>query len=103
MHIKELFDQIAELRLQVNMIQNTAIVFNVVFNDVDDKVDQFCERIQENYQTVIDRDLELITVRHYTNEVVDSLSRGKIVLLEGRLPRTVQMVVKSQPVIKRKI
>lgn len=102
-HIKELFDQIAELRLQVNMIQNTAIVFNVVFNDVDDKVDQFCQRIQENYQTVIDRDLELITVRHYTNKVVDSLSRGKIVLLEGRLPRTVQMVVKSQPVIKRKV
>ncbi|MEM6397968.1 MAG: aspartate kinase [Bacteroidota bacterium] len=101
-HIKEFFDLIAELRLQVNMIQNTAIAFNVVFNDVDDKVDQFCARLKAKYATVTDRELQLITIRHYTNETVDSLKKGKLVLLEGRLPKTVQMVVKEQPVLVRK-
>ncbi|MEM6879555.1 MAG: aspartate kinase [Bacteroidota bacterium] len=101
-HIKEFFDLIAELRLQVNMIQNTAIAFNVVFNDVDDKVDQFCAKLQDRYKTLIDRDLQLITIRHYTDETVDSLKKGKLVLLEGRLPKTVQMVVREQPVLVRK-
>ncbi|PHI20993.1 aspartate kinase [Lewinellaceae bacterium SD302] len=101
-HIKELFEQVTELRLQVNMMQNRAISFNMVFNDVDDKVDRFCQSIDANYKTMIDRDLELITVRHYTPEVVESLRKGKIVKLEARLPATLQMVVKDAPVMSRK-
>lgn len=101
-HIKELFEQITDLRLQVNMMQNTAISFNMVFNDIDDKVDRFAQRINDNYKTLIDRDLELITVRHYTEDVMDSLRSGKIVKLEERLPNTIQMVVKDAPVMTRK-
>ena len=51
---------------------------------------------------VLDRNLELITVRHYLNHVLEALKAGKIVLLEERLPNTVQMVVKHVPLIKRK-
>ncbi len=101
-HIKELFEKITALRLQVNMMQNTAISFNVVFNDIDDKVDRFVEMIDADYKSTIDRELELITVRHHTPEVMENLRRGKIVLLEERLPRTIQMVVKDAPVLRRK-
>ena len=101
-HIKELFDHITATRLQVNMMQNTAISFNVVVNDIDDRVERFRARIEERFKTTVDRDLELITIRHYTNDVVESLRRGKVNLLEGRLPLTLQMVVKNVPVIRRK-
>lgn len=101
-HIKELFEKITTLRLQVNMMQNTAISFNVVFNDIDDKVDRFVEMIDADYKSTIDRQLELITVRHHSPEVMENLRRGKIVLLEERLPRTIQMVVKDAPVLRRK-
>lgn len=101
-HIKELFEQVTELRLQVNMMQNTAISFNMVFNDVDDKVDRFVNNINENYSCIVDRGLELITVRHYTKDVMESLRSGKVVKLEERLPKTIQMVVKDAPVIRRK-
>ena len=101
-HIKELFEHITITRLQVNMMQNTAISFNVVVNDIDDRVERFCALVNDTFKTTIDRDLELITVRHYTNEVVESLRRGKVNLLEGRLPLTLQMVVKDVPVMRRK-
>ena len=101
-HIKELFEHITTTRLQVNMMQNTAISFNVVVNDIDDRVERFCALVNDSFKTTIDRDLELITVRHYTNEVVESLRRGKVNLLEGRLPLTLQMVVKDVPVMRRK-
>ncbi|MBB4077696.1 aspartate kinase [Lewinella aquimaris] len=101
-HIKELFEHITTTRLQVNMMQNTAISFNVVVNDIDDRVERFCTLIDENFKTTVDRNLELITIRHYTPDVVESLRRGKVNLLEGRLPLTLQMVVKDVPVMRRK-
>ncbi|MGB3799457.1 MAG: aspartate kinase [Lewinella sp.] len=101
-HIKELFEHITTTRLQVNMMQNTAISFNVVVNDIDDRVDRFCTLVNEHFKTSVDRDLELITVRHYTAEVVESMRRGKVNMLEGRLPLTLQMVVKDVPVMRRK-
>ncbi|WP_116108365.1 aspartate kinase [Lewinella sp. IMCC34191] len=101
-HIKELFEHITTTRLQVNMMQNTAISFNVVVNDIDDRVERFCTLVNEHFKTSVDRDLELITVRHYTTEVVESMRRGKVNMLEGRLPLTLQMVVKDVPVMRRK-
>ena len=101
-HIKELFDHITTTRLQVNMMQNTAISFNIVVNDIDNRVGRFCKLVDGSFKTTVDRDLELITVRHYTPEVADSMRRGKIQLLEGRMPLTLQMVVKEVPVIKRR-
>lgn len=101
-HIKELFEHITNTRLQVNMMQNTAISFNIVVNDVEDRVVRFCQLIEDNFKTTVDRDLELITIRHYSNEVSESMRSGKVMLLEGRLPLTLQMVVKEVPVIKRK-
>ncbi len=101
-HIRELFEHITTTRLQVNMMQNTAISFNVVVNDIDDRVDRFCALVDQNFKTTVDRNLELITIRHYTPEVTESLRRGKVMMLEGRLPLTVQMVVKDVPVVRRK-
>ena len=101
-HIRELFEHITTTRLQVNMMQNTAISFNVVVNDIDDRVARFCQLVDTNFKTTVDRDLELITIRHYTPEVAGSMRRGKIQLLEGRMPLTLQMVVKEVPVIRRK-
>ncbi len=101
-HIKELFEHITTTRLQVNMMQNTAISFNVVVNDIDDRVERFCALVDKHFKTTIDRHLELITIRHYTPEIVDSLRKGKVNLLEGRLPLTLQMVVKDVPVMRRK-
>ncbi len=101
-HMSYLFKLIADLRLQVNMMQNSAISFSVVLNDVDDRVDRFTELIEKEFKVVADRGLELITVRHFRQEVLDSLRRGKIVLLEERIRNTAQLVVKDVPMMVRK-
>ena len=101
-HINQLFEHITSTRLQVNMMQNTAISFNIVVNNIDDRIERFQELVREDFKTTVDRDLELITIRHYTPEVTESMRRGKVLLLEGRLPLTLQMVVKEVPVMRRK-
>ncbi|MCP3927827.1 MAG: aspartate kinase [Bacteroidetes bacterium] len=102
-HMSYLFSIIADLRLPVNIMQNTAISFAICVNDIDDKVERFVEMIKSNFEVRIERGgLELITVRHYQEDVIKSLRNGSIVLLEERIRNTVQMVVKNTPMIKRK-
>jgi len=98
-HMSVLFSHIANLRLQVNMMQNTAISFAVCVNDIDDKVDRFAENIQKDFKVHIDRNLELITVRHPQPAVLENLRKGKILLMEESTKDTVQMVVKNVQVL----
>lgn len=101
-HISLLFQKIADMRMQVNMMQNTAISFALCVNDVDDKVDRFAKDINDQFKVIIDRGLELITVRHYQWDLIESLQRGKIVLQEERTKNTYMMVVKDVPLMRRK-
>ncbi len=101
-HFSKLFQWIADLRMQVNMMQNSAISFSVCVNDQDDKVERFIEKIKPEFKVMLDRGLELITVRHYREDVLNSLKRGKLILSEERIRNTVQMVAKDLPLMRRR-
>jgi aspartate kinase len=102
-HMSELFAKIAEGRLQVNMMQNTAISFSICVNKMDDKVEKFAKSIEKDFKVTIEEGLELITVRHYNELILEELKRGKIILLEERIRKTLQLVMKNVPVMKRKV
>ena len=102
-HLSYLFKVIADMRLQVNMMQNSAISFNVCVNDIDDRVDRFAAQIQEEFKVLIDRSLELYTIRHYHEDVLENLRKGKLVLMEERSAENVQMVVKDLPLMARRL
>lgn len=102
-HMSYLFTKIAEFRLQVNLMQNTAISFAVCVNDVDDRVQKFVNSIEKDFKVMVDNEgLELTTVRHYTPQTLDMLRNGKIILVEERTKNTVQLVMKLVPELKRK-
>lgn len=101
-HLSILFQRIADLHLQINMMQNTAISFAVCINNLSYKVNQFVESIQDEFKVIMEENLEVITVRHYQEALLESLKEGKIVLLEERIRNTVKMVVKDVPKVIRK-
>ncbi len=102
-HMSHIFTKIAEFRLQVNLMQNTAISFAVCVNNVDDRVEKFVESIEKDFKVVVDDEgLELTTVRHYTPHTLEMLRSGKIILVEERTKNTVQMVMKAVKELKRK-
>ncbi|MFN7117002.1 MAG: aspartate kinase [Saprospiraceae bacterium] len=104
-HLSDMFQAIADLRLQVNMMQNSAISFSVCVTDleIDDKVDRFIEQIQKKFKVVADRNLSIIAVRHPQENIVSNLLKGKMVLMEERVKETLQFVVKDVPVTTWKV
>ncbi len=99
-HLSALFQMIADLRLMVNMMQNSAISFSVCVTDleIDDKVDRFVAMLQKDFKVQVDKGLELIAVRHPQDNVLENLLKGKMVLMEERVKETLQFVVKDVPI-----
>jgi len=100
-HLGYLFKELAKFRLPVNMMQNTAISFAVCVTDKENRIDDFCKSIESDFKTTVDKDLELITIRHYQKNLIESLKKGKIILLEQRIKNTVQLVVKGFKMMER--
>lgn len=101
-HMARLFQKAADLRIFVNMMQNTAISFTICVPNVPDRLEQFVREISDEFKVKMEEGLELITIRHYTQETIDNLKKGKIVLFEERIRSTMHMVVKNIPVIERR-
>jgi aspartate kinase len=101
-HMARLFGKAADLRLFVNSMQNTAISFTICVPNIKDRVQKFISDISDTFKVKQEEELELITIRHYTEETIESLKKGKMVLFEERLRNTLQMVVKTMPIIERR-
>jgi aspartate kinase len=84
------------------MMQNTAVSFTICVPNVPDRIEKFIQGISDEFKVKVESGLELITVRHYTEETIASLKKNKIVLFEERIRNTLHMVVKNVPLIERK-
>ncbi|MGB3198320.1 MAG: aspartate kinase [Saprospiraceae bacterium] len=96
-HLARLFNLFEAHRIKVNMMRNTAISFSVCVTNDPMRISRMIEEVKNEFRVVIDQDLELITVRHYLDHMLPKLTEEKIILLEERIRKTIQMVVKNAP------
>lgn len=101
-HLSSIFALLDKHRIKVNMMRNTAISFSICTNYFPDKIKLFETELGSDFRCVTDEDLELITIRHYNDETQQAMKHNRLVLMEERLHKTIQMVVKNIPVMKRK-
>ena len=101
-HLSELFRLFHEYRLKINMMRNTAISFTVCVTNHEARLNQLIARLESSYTAVVDRNLELFSVRHFNEATLSSLLDDKIVIFEERIGQTAQMVVRSAPTIRLK-
>ena len=101
-HLGQIFPLLAELRIKVHMMRNSAISFILCCNDHPGKIGALTERIEGDFSVVVDHGLKLITVRHANNETVDALLEGHTIVLEESFQETKQYVVRAQSSIRPK-
>jgi aspartate kinase len=101
-HLGQIFNLSAKHRVWVNLMKNTAINFIACVPNDTGRVDAFIEDLQKDFNVVKEENLELVTVRHYQEDLLNELKKGKIILLEDSFEKTVQMVLKTVPMLKRK-
>jgi aspartate kinase len=92
--VQELHELFSQIRLRPNVSQHTAISLICCFDDHAEKIDQLAAAASEIFDVELERNLSMLTIRHYTEEKIDNLTKGKKILLEQKTTTTVQMIMR---------
>jgi len=93
-HVGHLYHLFEKLKVKPNLTQNGAISFVCVLDDQGEKIEKLALGASDIFDVQVTRDLSLLTIRHYTGEYFEKLSKGKIILLRQQTPETIQLLMK---------
>lgn len=90
-----IFDAFSKNKIHINLMQNSAVSFSVCFNEDLFKLEALLLDLKEKFILKYNTGLQLITIRHYNDKLVDELIAGKKVYLVQKSRVTVQLLVKD--------
>lgn len=95
-NLSDIFELFSKHGVKINLMQLSAISFSVCCDDDAEKIKLLVAELQQTFKVLYNSNLELMTVRYYTTETIDLLTKNKLILLEQRSRFTVQMVMKNE-------
>ncbi len=87
------YDMLQALKIRPNLTQNAAISLLCVMDNQADKVEAFGLQASHFFDVSVRKNLLLLTIRHYTNKLKESLTAGYQVVLQQQTPETVQLLL----------
>ena len=91
--LSEIFKLFSEIGLSVNILQNSAISFTVAFDYNRTKIEELQAAISDKYKVAYNEGATLITIRHFTENIIADLIKDRTVLLEQRTRSTARFVL----------
>jgi len=92
--LSKIFQYLSEHRIKVNLIQNSAISISFCIDNANNKTKQLIEKLKEDYKILYNDQLELLTIRHYSEEAIQKVTKGRKVYIEQRSRLTAHFVIK---------
>ena len=92
-NLQVIFGLLNELGIKVNLMQNSALSFSICVDNNPHVVQPLIEKLKSMFRVRYNDNLQLITIRYYTQQVIDSIVAGRPILLEQRSRSTEQLIV----------
>lgn len=92
-NLSNIYSIFHSLKVKINLIQNAAISFVACIDNREDKIVALRQVLGKDYKVTLKENVSILTVRHYTHEVLNGLVAGKSTLLRQEMGDTVQMVI----------
>jgi aspartate kinase len=83
-------------KIKPNLSQNTAISLLCCFDDHAEKIDSLALGASEIFDVEVEKNLTLLTIRHYNAGTIEELTLGKQIVLEQKTRETVQLLMRQQ-------
>jgi aspartate kinase len=93
--VSEIFGMLHKFKMKVSLIQNSAISFSVCVDDKFGHFEDLKKSLSSKFSFLFNRNVSLYTVRHFTDQTVDSLTNDKVVLLHQITSETLQIIVEE--------
>ncbi len=93
-HMSMLYGLFEKLNLRPNLTQNGAISFITVLDDRSDKIEKLALEAAALFDVQMQKELSLLTIRHYKKEIVEKLIAERSILLKQQTQETIQVLLK---------
>ena len=94
-NLQVIFGILSKIGIRVNLMQNSALSFSICIDNNPQLVGVLIDELKSMFRVRYNDNLQLVTIRYYTQEVIDSIVAGRPVLLEQRSRTTEQIIVPS--------
>lgn len=91
--LSHIFAILAHYKLKLNLMQNSAISFSFCIDNNVAVFNDFIKSLQEEFEVLYNKDVRLITIRHYTEGIIKEIIGNRITLVEQRSRITAQFVL----------
>ncbi|MBI2282552.1 MAG: aspartate kinase [Bacteroidetes bacterium] len=90
-----LYTMLHKLKTKPNLIQTGAINVQLCMDYRAEKIEQLAAAAASLFDVQVEKDLTLLTIRHYNTATFEQLTRGKEIVLTQRTVDTVQVLVRQ--------
>ena len=92
--ISRLHEIFHETRIRPNLSQNGAVSLWCCLDNRPEKIEKLALAASEIFDVQVEKDLTLLTVRHYDEGTISRLTKGKMIVLEQRTIDTIQVLMR---------
>ncbi len=92
-HISHLYRLFESLHVKPNLTQIGSISFICALDDWPEKIEKLALEASSFLDVQVTRELSLLTIRHYTQNVFEKLTAGKNILLRQQTTETIQVLL----------
>lgn len=91
-----LYHLFSKIKIKPNLIQTGAIGVQICLDDRPQKIEQLAVQAGSLFDVQVEKDLTLLTIRHYNDTILEKLVSGKQVVLTQKTTVTVQVLYKEK-------
>ena len=91
-NLGDIIEEFARLRIKTNVMQNAAISMAVVIDYIENKLSELEQFLEPHFNINVEKNMEVLTIRHYNDQIVKKLTEGKNIVITQRTKDTVQFV-----------
>ncbi len=92
-HVGHIYHLFEKFHIKPNLTQNGAIIFVCVLDDRTDKIEKLALEASQFADVQVQKELSLLTIRHYNKTIFESLVNEKTILLRQQTPETIQVLL----------
>lgn len=95
-NLSHIFSLFHKHKVKINVMQNSAVSFSVSADYQEKRVKPLIEELKERYKVSWQKDLELVTIRHYNQDTINRVLIDKEIIVQVKNSYTCQMLIKSK-------
>jgi aspartate kinase len=94
-NLEEIFGILHRNGLRINLMQNSAVSFQLIVNNDKRKLRLVTDEMEEKFRVSIQTGLELVTIRYFDQSTIDRVMINKELILEQRGVQNIQLLVRD--------